>query len=132
MNKLRGSQLRDLKARAQRLEPILRIGKAGLTDAVFAALDAALARHELIKIKFEALKDQKKSLAPHIIERSHSHLILRVGNTLVLYRAKSKESPPPGSSRNHPHPSPSQPDNSAEEPIERLGSGIGNPLHRFK
>jgi RNA-binding protein len=85
---VRGTQLRSLKARAQRLEPILKIGKAGLSDAFFAALDQALDQHELIKIKFEAWKDQKQELTPRIVERSHSQLILRVGNTLVLWRRK--------------------------------------------
>ena len=61
MSQLSGPQLRALKARAQRLEPILKIGKAGLSDAFFAALETALDQHELVKLKFESFKDQKKS-----------------------------------------------------------------------
>ncbi|MCL4179739.1 MAG: YhbY family RNA-binding protein [Verrucomicrobia bacterium] len=88
MSKLSGPQLRALKARAQRLEPILRIGKAGLSDAFFAALETALDQHELVKLKFEAFKDQKKGLTPQLVERSRSQLILRVGNVAVLYRRR--------------------------------------------
>jgi RNA-binding protein len=88
MTRVSGTQLRALKARAQRLDPVLRVGKAGLTDAFFAALDEALTRHELIKIKFDQFKEQKKTLAPQIVERSQSQLVLRVGNVVVLYRPR--------------------------------------------
>ena len=88
MSTLSGPQLRALKARAQRLEPILKLGKAGLSDAFFAALETALDQHELIKLRFEALKDQKKELIPQLVERTRSQLILRVGNVAVLYRRR--------------------------------------------
>jgi len=82
----KGVFLRNLKARAQRLEPLVRLGKSGTSNAFFAALHAALDRHELVKIKFEEFKDQKKVLAPQIAERSASHIVMRVGHVLVLYR----------------------------------------------
>jgi RNA-binding protein len=88
MNTPPGTSLRALKARAQRLKPMLRIGKAGLSDAFLAALDEALIQQELVKVKFEQFKEQKKTLIPQIIERSHSQLVLRVGNVAVLYRRK--------------------------------------------
>lgn len=82
----KGPLLRRLKAAAQRLQPVVRLGKSGPTDAFYAALDAALQQHELVKIKFEEFKEQKKTLAPQIAERSSSHVVMRVGNVLVLYR----------------------------------------------
>ena len=84
----RGAFLRELKARAQRLEPVVRLGRSGPSDAFYAALDTALGQHELVKVRFEEFKDQKKVLTPQIAERSLSHVILRVGNVLVLYRPK--------------------------------------------
>ena len=86
MTKLSGPQLRGLKAQAQRLEPILKIGKAGVTEAFLVALDEALGCHELVKIKFEHHKDEKETLTPMLIERSRSCLVLRVGNVIVLHR----------------------------------------------
>jgi RNA-binding protein len=88
MSPVSGAELRALKARAQRLDPVLRIGKAGLSDAFFAALDEVLTRHELVKIKFDQFKEQKKTLIPQIVERSQSQLVLRVGNVAVLYRPR--------------------------------------------
>ena len=40
-----------LKARAHALEPVVRIGHAGVTDAMVAEIDRALEAHELIKVK---------------------------------------------------------------------------------
>lgn len=83
-----GSELRELKARAQRLEPVLKIGRSGVSDAFLASLDAALALHGLVKIKFTDFKEEKKTLAPQIAEKSRSELIMRVGNVAVFHRAK--------------------------------------------
>jgi len=83
---LTNAQRRRLKALAQRLEPVLRIGKAGLSDAFLASVDAALLQHQIIKIKFADFKDEKKQLAPVLADRTNSHLVMQVGNVIVLYR----------------------------------------------
>jgi RNA-binding protein len=78
--------LKELKAKAQLLQPAVKLGKAGVSDAFLAALDEALAHRELVKIKFDEFKEEKKALAPLIAEKTRSRLILRVGNTAVYYR----------------------------------------------
>jgi RNA-binding protein len=85
---LTNAQVRSFKARAQRLKAMLKIGKDGLSPQFIAALDEALKSHELLKVKFDDLKDQKKELSPILAEKSHSHLVTRVGNVVVLYRPK--------------------------------------------
>ena len=85
---LNNAQIRDLKARGQLLKPMLRVGKEGLTPQFLAALDDALKHHELLKVKFDQLKEQKKELAPQLAGKSGSHLVTRVGNVVVLYRPK--------------------------------------------
>jgi RNA-binding protein len=87
---LTNAQIRELKARAQRLKATLKVGKEGLSPAFLAALDQALAYHELLKVKFDDFKEEKKTLAPQLAEKSHSHLITRVGNVVGLYRPKPK------------------------------------------
>lgn len=81
-----GAELRRMKGAAQLLKPMLKVGKAGLTAEFFAALDAALSEHELVKVKFEFFKEQKHELVPQLVAQSGSHLILRVGNVAVLHR----------------------------------------------
>ena len=88
MVELTNAQIRQFKAQAQRLKATLKIGKDGLSPAFLAALDAALQHHELLKVKFDDFKEQKKELAPLLAEKSGSHLITRVGNVVVLYRPK--------------------------------------------
>ena len=90
MNPLTNAQTRDLKARAQRMKAMLKIGKAGITPQFLAVLDDALKHHELVKVKFDEFKEQKKELAPQLAEKTASHLVTRVGNVVVLYRPKSK------------------------------------------
>jgi RNA-binding protein len=88
MDPLTNAQIRALKAQAQRLKATLKVGKEGLSPQFIAALDNALKHHELVKVKFDAFKEQKKELAPQLAEKSGSHLVTRVGNVVVLYRPK--------------------------------------------
>ncbi|MBA4150805.1 MAG: YhbY family RNA-binding protein [Verrucomicrobia bacterium] len=83
-------QLRKLKSQSQRLEPMLKVGKAGLSEGFLKQVNESLAQHELVKIKFENFKDEKKELAPKIAEQTSSHLVHQVGNVIVLYRAKGE------------------------------------------
>jgi RNA-binding protein len=83
---LTNPQLRTLKALAQKLDPVLHVGKSGVTDSFVAGVEQALDDHELIKIKFAAFKDTKKSLAAEIAARTHSELVWIVGHVAVLYR----------------------------------------------
>jgi RNA-binding protein len=87
-------QIRALKAQAQRLKATLKIGKEGISPQFLAALDHALTHHELVKVKFDDFKDQKKALAPQLAEKSSSHLVTRVGNVVVLYRPKPASGQP--------------------------------------
>ena len=85
---LSNSQIRKFKTSAQHLAPMLKVGKAGLSDGFIRSVAAALVQHELVKIKFVEFKAQKKELAPQLAEKTSSHLILRVGNVLVLHRPR--------------------------------------------
>ena len=83
---LANPEIRRLKAAAQRLDPLLKIGKAGLSDGFVQSVNDALSHHELVKIKFVEFKDQKKYLAPQLADKTASHLVMRVGNVMVLHR----------------------------------------------
>ncbi len=84
--KLPNSTISKLKSLAQRLEPVLALGKAGVTDAFIKSLDEVLGQHELVKIKFAAFKDERKTLAPQLAEKTASQLIWVVGHVAVFYR----------------------------------------------
>jgi RNA-binding protein len=95
---LTNAEIRKLKAQAQRLEPTFKVGKAGLSEGFVKSIDEAFAHRELIKVKFVEFKEEKKTLAPELAEKTASQLIMRVGNVAVLYRRKPDQppdSPPP-------------------------------------
>ena len=91
MEPLSNVQIRSFKAQAQRMKATLKVGKDGLSPAFIAALDESLKHQELIKVKFDEFKDEKKTLAPRLAEATGSHLVTRVGNVAVLYRPKPAE-----------------------------------------
>jgi RNA-binding protein len=88
---LTNAQLREFKARAQRMKATLRVGKDGLSPQFLAAVDDALKHAELIKVKFDYFKEEKKELTPKLADLTSSQLITRVGNVAVLYRPKPEE-----------------------------------------
>jgi RNA-binding protein len=94
MLSLTNPQIRDLRAQAQRLKATLKVGKEGLSPQFLASLDDTLKHHELVKVKFDEFKEQKKELAPQLAEKSRSHLVTRIGNVVVLYRPRPAEQEP--------------------------------------
>ena len=86
---LTGTEKRKLRARAQKLDPMLKLGHAGADESFIRNLDMALTKHGLVKIKFSDFKEQKKTLAPEIAEKTGSELVARVGNVAVFFRAKT-------------------------------------------
>ena len=83
-----GRELRDLKARAQRLKPMLKIGKEGLSAPLLRELDGMLSHQELVKVKFDEFKEQKKQLTPVLAEKTGAQIVMKVGNVVVLFRRK--------------------------------------------
>src|SRR5688572_22042632 len=94
-----GRELRELKAKAQRLKPLVKLGKEGLSEPFLAALDQALNDHQLVKVKFDEFKDQKKELTPALAASARAQIIMRVGNVVVLFRRKAEADPPAAGSR---------------------------------
>ena len=88
---LTNSQIRKFKAAAQTMEATLKVGKAGLSDGFIRTVSDELNRHELVKIKVAEFKEEKKTLAPLLAEKTGSHLVMRVGNVMVLHKPKLVE-----------------------------------------
>ena len=82
---------RALRAAANTLKPIVYIGKSGLKNEQLSAIDEALEKHELIKIKFIEFKEQKKELCKQIEERCSCRRVGLIGHVALFYRARSDE-----------------------------------------
>ncbi len=85
---LTGAEKRTLKARAQRIEPIVKLGHAGMSEGFLKSLDEALTQHGLVKMKFTDFKEERKTMVPEIAEKTGSALVMQVGNVAVFFRAK--------------------------------------------
>jgi len=86
---LTSSDKKRLRARAQSLEPHIRIGKNGVTSALLEAIDCQLQQHELVKVRFEQHKDEKAPLLSSITQHCGCELVQVVGHVAILYRKKS-------------------------------------------
>ncbi len=82
---LRGFQRRHLRKLAHGKKPVVFVGDAGISDSVVAALDAALADHELVKVKLRGA-EAKKQMADELAKRSRAELCGLVGHMVILYR----------------------------------------------
>jgi RNA-binding protein len=86
---LTGKHKSHLRALAHPLKPVVQIGKQGLSDAVLTALDVALERHELIKVKVSGESElDAAELAPKIAKATRGQVAQIIGRTLVLYRRR--------------------------------------------
>jgi len=86
MEELDGYQRRHLRGLAHPLKPVVMIGKEGLSEAVVAKTDAELNAHELIKIRFQAAKDEKKEILRELAQQTRAELVGVVGHVGILFR----------------------------------------------
>ncbi|MBR9676098.1 hypothetical protein GOV05_03760 [Candidatus Woesearchaeota archaeon] len=80
---------KKLKAKSKFLQPVMQIGKNGLSDSVIAEIKKVLKKKKLIKIKLTrgALEElDKKDLTSMIVEKTDSYLIDCVGFTITIHK----------------------------------------------
>ncbi len=75
-----------LSALAHTLDPVVHLGKAGAVEGVAAALDKALADHELIKLRFVDFKGERDELARQLAEKAGAELVRVIGHVAIMYR----------------------------------------------
>lgn len=84
---LSGKQRRYLRSLGHALNPVVQIGRGGLTDEVIGAIAAAFASHELIKIKIAPASDlDREEAAGQAAEATGAEVAQVLGNTALLYR----------------------------------------------
>jgi len=91
---------RQLKALAHHLDPVVRVGRNGVTATVTGETERALDAHELIKIRIDAESGkERRDAATRLCEAVGAALVGTVGKIAIVYR---------------PHP---------EKPVIRLNGG---------
>lgn len=82
-----------LRSLANTLEPILQIGKSGISENLIQQLSDALDARELIKIHvLETAPDTAKNLGIEISNLTNSTLVQTIGNKITLFKQKEKNS----------------------------------------
>lgn len=100
MSDLTPAERRALRARAHRLHPVVMIGEAGLTPAVFKEIDLALKSHELIKIRVLGEdRSQRQGWIDEICHALDAAPVQQIGKILIVYRPRPKPAPAPVSAR---------------------------------
>jgi putative YhbY family RNA-binding protein len=107
-----------LRALAHALHPVVLLGAAGLTEAVFGEIDRALNAHELIKVRVPLDdRDERDALYAAMADRLGAARIQTIGKLVVLFRPKPEE---PAEERTPP----------PERPAKRSSAGTSAPPRR--
>ncbi len=86
MEKLTGTQRKYLRGLAHKLKPVVIIGYEGLSSSVIRTIQKAFDDHELIKIKFNKFKEEKKEYCSNIETQTNGEMVGLIGNVAVFYK----------------------------------------------
>ena len=85
--KMKGKQRAALRAMAQALEPVVYIGKEGITDNLVSQVEGALVARELIKCSVQQNSGMNASEACDMLcSLTHAQGVSVLGRKFVLYR----------------------------------------------
>lgn len=85
---LGGRQRGFLRSLGHHLDPVVQVGKYGVTDSLLAAAEEALLRHELIKVRCgRECPRPRAEVAEALCSRLGAELVQSLGRVLLLYRA---------------------------------------------
>lgn len=91
-HKLSGKQRRFLRAKGHHLDPVVQVGKEGISDPVITAVDEALGTHELIKVRLgQNMHDDRHAAAAELAARTGSEVAQVLGSVVLLYRAHPED-----------------------------------------
>ncbi|HUO95949.1 MAG TPA: YhbY family RNA-binding protein [Steroidobacteraceae bacterium] len=84
-------QKKHLRRLGHPLHPLVTLGQAGLTDAVAAEMERALADHELVKARARLGDREARDAAfATLASRTASTLVQRIGNVGLFFRPNPK------------------------------------------
>ena len=84
---LTGAQRTFLRGKGQLLQPAIKIGHTGLSEALLGELDRQLIRSELVKVRFlDADREKQAALCQEMLSKVPSAFLGSVGRTSLFYR----------------------------------------------
>lgn len=92
MSELTGKQRRHLRALGHALDPLVQLGKHGLTAGALRAIDEAIGHHELVKVKLlTECPEDRDDVAARLGADLKADVAQTVGRTILLYRKHAKK-----------------------------------------
>lgn len=80
-----------LRGKAHHLDPVVMLGKEGVSDSVVKATDKALEDHELIKVKVPSSdQDEFHATVDELMAQTKAEIVQKIGHLLVIYRRAKK------------------------------------------
>ena len=90
--KISSKQRKLLESLAHDLDPVVRIGKLGVTKNLIKTVDQNLEAQELIKVKIlDNAEVESQDAAKEIVEKTKCILVRIIGRVLMLYRPHVKK-----------------------------------------
>ena len=90
---LNGKNRSYLRSKANKLNPVIHVGKEGVTDAVIEQLGQALEDHELLKVRvLESVGRSTRSCAEELATATAAEVVQVIGGIAVLFRQRDEDS----------------------------------------
>ena len=89
MIEITSKQRKVLEKAANSLEPVVIVGQNGVTDSLTEKVAQSLEAHELIKVKFNDFKDDKRELTENLCN-SCDALLVRIIRKIELLHKKQE------------------------------------------
>lgn len=86
MTDLTSKQRGHLRGLAHHLDPVVHVGKEGVSEGVIAAVEEALTAHELIKVRLPGDRDERPETAREIAATTDAAIAGMIGRIAILYR----------------------------------------------
>ena len=83
MNSAKRNYLRKI---AHHIDISVMVGKGGADERVLKALDESLKSHELVKVRFQAFKDETRDLGETMAKSVKADLVATIGHVAIFYR----------------------------------------------
>lgn len=92
-NTLTGKQKRFLRSMGVTMEPVVQIGKEGLTPAVVESAREAVKARELIKVRvLQNCMEEPEAVLMMLAERADTNLVQVIGRNGLLYKKNFNKS----------------------------------------
>ena len=85
-------QRSKLRSMASTIQPVMQIGKGGISENLIHSLSEALEARELIKVTvLDTAEEDADTIAQNVADLLHAELVTVIGKKAVFYRRSSRK-----------------------------------------